>query len=155
MLLIDNEFLPQAIAFITTAQRRIDIATFKAEITSKPRGRRLQIFFDELIKKREQGLQVNFLLNWNDEKRACPACNLSTIRELKQHKINIRVLPNNRCCRAKILIADQDKAILGSHNLSVKSCHNNFEASYLVLDPVSVARLSAIFERVFLTASSQ
>jgi len=150
MILIDNEFLPQAQAFITTAQRRVDIATFKAEITSKPRGRRLRSFFDELFRKREQGLQINFLINWNYERRACPLSNLSAIRELKNHKINIRILPNNRCCHAKILIADQDKAIVGSHNLSVKSCHNNFEASYLVLDPVNVARLSAVYERVFL-----
>ena len=152
MLLIDNEFLPQAIAFITTAQRRIDIATFKAEITSKPRGRRLHIFFDNLFEKKSQGVQINFLINWNDERRACPLANLSAIRELKNHKINVKILPNNRCCHAKIIIADQDKAIVGSHNLSVKSCHNNFEASYLVLDPVNVARLSAVFERVFLSA---
>lgn len=152
MLLIDNEFLPQAIAFITTAQRRIDIATFKAEITSKPRGRRLRIFFDTLIKKREAGLEINFLINWNEDRRAVPACNLSTIRELKNHKINVRILPNNRCCHAKILIADQDKAIIGSHNLSIKGCHNNFEASYVVLNQVNVARLSAVYERVFLNA---
>lgn len=152
MLLIDNEFLPQAIAFITTAQKRIDIATFKAEITSKPRGRRLRIFFDNLFEKKSQGLQINFLINWNDERRAIPLSNISAIHEMKRHKINVRILQNNRCCHAKILIADQDKAILGSHNLSVKSCHNNFEASYLVLDPVSVARLSAVFERTFINA---
>ena len=150
MLLIDNEFLPQAIAFITTAQRRIDIATFKAEMTSKPRGRRLRSFFDTLIKKREQGLQVNFLINWNEQRRAVPLANLTTIRELKNHKINVKILPHNRCCHAKIIIADQDKAIIGSHNLSIKSCHNNFEMSYLVLNPVNVARISAVFERVFL-----
>jgi len=150
MLLIDNEFLPQAIAFITTAQKRIDIATFKAETTDKPRGRRLRSFFDTLIKKREAGVQVNFLINWNDKRRAVPLCNLTTIRELKNHKINVKILPHNRCCHAKIIIADQDKAIIGSHNLSVKSCHNNFEMSYLVLDPVNVARISAVFERVFL-----
>ena len=152
MLLFDNEFLPQAIAFITTAQKRIDIATFKAEITSKPRGQRLRLFFDTLFKKKSQGLQIHFLINWNEDKRACPLSNLSAIHELKNHKIPVRILQNNRCCHAKIIIADQDKAIIGSHNLSVKSCHNNFEASYLIQDPVSVARLSVIFERTFINA---
>lgn len=152
MLLIDNKFLPQAIALISTADYRIDIATFKAEIISKPRGRRLRTFFDTLIKKREAGVQINFLINWNTEKRACPLSNLSAIHELKNHKINVRILPNNRCCHAKIIIVDQDKAIVGSHNLSVKSCHNNFEASYLVLNPVAVARLSVVFVRTFLNA---
>ena len=150
MLLVDNEFLEQAIAFITTAQRRIDIATFKAEITSKPRGRRLHIFFETLIKRREAGVQINFLINWNEERRACPACNISTIQELKRHKVNVRILPNNRCCHAKILIADQNKAIVGSHNLSIKACHNNFEVSYIILEPVAVARLSAVYDHVIM-----
>jgi len=150
MILIDNEFLPQAVALIESAHKRIDIATFKAEITSKPRGTRLRRFFDILFEKKSQGLQVNFLINWHTERRVVPLTNLFAIRELKRHKCNVRTLRNDRCCHAKIIIVDQDKAILGSHNLSVKSCHNNFEASYLVLDPVSVARLSAVYEHTIL-----
>lgn len=153
MLLIDEEFLPQATALIGMARRRIDIATFKAEIISKPRGRRLRIFFDTLFQKREAGLQINFLINWNDDRRAVPACNISTIHELKRRLIFPRVLPDNRCCHAKILIVDQNKAIIGSHNLSVRSCHYNFEASYLVMDPVSVARLSGVFEHALLAST--
>ena len=154
MLLVDNEFLEQAIAFITTAQRRLDIATFKAEITSKRRGRRLSFFFDELFKKREAGLQINFLINWNEDKHAVPACNRFAIQELKRHKINTRILRNNRCCHAKIIIVDQSKAIIGSHNLSVKSCHNNFETSYIILDPVNVARLSSVYEHTLLNSTA-
>lgn len=150
MLLIDNDFLPQATALISASHRRIDIATFKAEITSKPRGQRLRHFFDILFEKKSQGLQVNFLINWNTERRAMPPTNIFVIQELKRHKCNVRILRHDRCCHAKIIIVDQDKAILGSHNLSIKSCHNNFEASYLVLDPVSIARISAVYENTLL-----
>jgi len=152
MILVDEDFLPQAVALVSTAKKRIDISTFKAEITSKPRGRRLRCFFDCLFEKREAGLQINFLLNWNKDHRAVPLCNISTIRELKNHKINVRILPNDRCSHAKIIIADQDKAIIGSHNLSVKSCHNNFEISYLDFNPGSVARLCKAYDHTFLTA---
>ena len=146
MLLIDQDFLPQATALISMATSRIDLSTFKAEITSKPRGRRLRLFFDTLFRKREAGVQINFLLNWNDVRHAAPLCNLATILELKRHKINVQILPNNRCCHAKVIIVDKDRAIIGSHNLSIASCHNNFEASYLVLEKVSVTRLSAVFD---------
>lgn len=146
MILIDQDFLPQATALISMAQRRIDLATFKAEITSKPRGQRLRLFFDTLFEKRAAGLQINFLLNWNDNRRVVPLCNLATILELKRRKINVRILPNNRCCHAKVIIVDQDKAIIGSHNLSIAGCHNNFEVSYIIRDLVSVARLSSVFE---------
>jgi len=146
MILLNQDFLPQAIALISMATRRIDLSTFKAEITSKPRGRRLRLFFDTLFAKRAAGLEVNFLLNWNEARRAAPLCNLATILDLKRHKINVRILPNNRCCHAKIIIVDKDKAIIGSHNLSITSCHNNFEASYIIRDRVSVDRLSSAFE---------
>lgn len=152
MLLVDQDFLPQATALIDTAKRRIDVSTFKAEITSKPRGRRLHIFFDTLFKKRESGVIINFLINWNKYRRVIPLTNLSVIRELKNHKINVRILPDGRCCHAKIIIVDQDKAIIGSHNLSVRSCHYNFEVSYLLYDPISVARLSGAFGHTLLGA---
>jgi len=152
MILFDEEFLPQAIALITSAKERIDIATFKAEITTKPRGLRLRQFFQLLIDKKSQGLIVNFLINWNDERRVVPMANLYAIRYLKEHKINVMILRGGRCCHAKILLVDRDRAIIGSHNLSVRSCHNNFEVSYLLEDPASVARLSAVYDRALLEA---
>ena len=152
MLLIDQDFLPQAIALLGMAKGRIDIATFKAEITSLPRGRRLRQFFDKLFKKRDQGVEINFLINWHTEKRVVPLTNLFVIHELKRHKINVRILPDNRCCHAKILIVDRHIAIIGSHNLSVKSCHNNFEVSYLIQNPADIARLCAVFDHALLTA---
>jgi len=131
------------------ATKHIDIATFKAEINSKPRGRRLRLFFDTLFRKYWDGVEVRFLINWNDKQRAVPRTNGIVIRELKARKIEVRKLPGNRCCHAKILLVDQKRAIIGSHNLSVKSCHNNFEVSYLVTEPVSVGRLSGVFEHTW------
>lgn len=154
MLLIDQEFLQQARSLISTARRRIDISTFKAEITSRPRGRALRCFFDELFKKHDQGVEVNFLLNWNTDRRAVPLTNRYVIQELKRRKINVRILPDNRCCHAKILIVDRHIAIVGSHNLSVRGCHNNFETSYLIHDPASVARLTAAFDHVFINSKT-
>ena len=55
------------------------------------------------------------------------------------------MLPERICCHAKIIIVDQSKAIVGSHNLGVKSCHYNFEMSYLIMDPIQVALLSNVF----------
>jgi len=150
MILIDEEYLPQAIALISSAQSRIDIATFKAEITSKPRGQRLRDFFRILCEKKSQGVQINFLISWNDERRIVPMANLYAIQELKKHKINVRILRDDRCCHAKIILVDRDRAIIGSHNLSVRSCHNNFEVSYLILDPANIARLAAVYERTLL-----
>lgn len=139
---------------IDTAKSSVDISTFKAEITSKPRGKRLLAFFEKLYEKKSQGVRVRFLINSNDDRRVTPKSNPCAINNLKNHKIDVRTLYHNRCCHAKILLVDTDKAIVGSHNLSVKSCHNNFEVSYLIVEPVNVCYLQAIFDKVFLNAKT-
>jgi len=145
MLLIDQDFLPQATSLIKMATSHICISTFKAEISIKPRGHRVHLFFDTLFAKRKEGIKVDFLLNWNSEHRAVPQCNMATLLELKKQKINIRILPNNRCCHAKIIMVDKSKAIVGSHNLSIASCTKNFEVSYLITNDVSIYRLASVF----------
>jgi len=149
LILTDNEFLPQAKALVESAEKSIDISTFKAEITTKPRGLALLHFFKALLQKAKEGVRVRFLINWNNDRRSCPKTNLYVITELKKANIRIRHLRNNRCCHAKAIIVDKKKLIIGSHNLSVKSCHNNFEISYVVSDPEEVINLSSVFESSF------
>lgn len=146
LLLKDNEFLPQAKALIETAKRSIDISTFKAEITAKSRGLALSQFFKTLVQKAKNGVRVRFLINWNHDRKSCPKTNLYVITELKKANIKVRHLKNNRCCHAKTIVVDKEKAILGSHNLSVKSCHNNFEISYVLPDIEAISTLSSVFE---------
>ena len=152
LLLTDNEFLPQARALVESAQRSIDISTFKAEITTKPRGLALLHFFKALLLSAKEGVRIRFLINWNNERRSCPKTNLYVITELKKLGVDVRHLKNNRCCHAKAIIVDKRKAILGSHNLSVKSCHNNFEISYVVSSPEEVTSLASVFEASFMDA---
>ena len=152
LLLTDNEFLPQAKAVIETAKRSIDISTFKAELTTKPRGSTLAQFFKLLLQKAKEGVRVRFLINWNTDRRCCPKTNLYVITELRKANISVRHLRNNRCCHAKAIIIDKEKAIIGSHNLSVKSCHNNFELSYVVQDRESIESIASVFEASFLDA---
>lgn len=146
LLLKDNEFLPQAKALVESAKKSIDISTFKAEITTKPRGLALSQFFKAIIQKAKEGVRVRFLLNWNHDRKSCPKTNLYVITELKKANIKVRHLKNNRCCHAKAIIIDKEKAILGSHNLSVKSCHNNFELSYVLPDPEAISNLASVFD---------
>lgn len=146
LLLKDNEFLPQAKALVESATKSIDISTFKAEITAKPRGKALSLFFKTILEKAKEGVKVRFLINWNNDRKCCPKTNLFVITELKKANIKVKHLKYNRCCHAKTIIIDKEKAIVGSHNLSVKSCHNNFEISYLIADPESISQLSSVYD---------
>ncbi len=148
-LIIDNQYLPQAQALISEAQQEISIATFKLEINEKPKGRNLKQFFEQLVQKSRSGIRVRILFNWHDDRRSVAKTNYSASITLKNAGCDVRYLKNNRCCHAKMLLVDRKKAIIGSHNLSVRSCANNFEISYIIPDPESVAYLTKVFESSF------
>ena len=145
MLIIDNQYLNQAIALIKQALKEITISTFKIERSEKPKGRKIQELFDALIKKRESGVKVKLLFNWHKDEKSIARTNRPTGAYLKNHGIEIRYLKNNRCCHAKSMIVDNEKAIIGSHNLSVRSLSSNFEISYLITDESEAKNLTSVF----------
>ena len=152
MILHDENFLPMAFQLIHNANRSICISTFKAEITHKKRGMELVILFEELIRKKRQGVDVKFIINYHADQRLIPKTNIYVINYLKDNDIEVRSLRLKRCNHAKIVMVDTEQAIIGSHNLSVKSVNNNFEVSYLVKSIVDVCYLQSVFDTVWLSA---
>jgi phosphatidylserine/phosphatidylglycerophosphate/cardiolipin synthase-like enzyme len=150
LLVVDNQFIGIAQTLVEQARHEICLTTFKLEISDKPRGRTLKRFFDTLVQKIKAGVKVRILFNWHDDRRSVAKTNLPASRFLKQSGAQVRYLKNNRCCHAKLLLIDRAKALLGSHNLSIKSCENNFELSYLIPDPETVRQLSDVFEHSFM-----
>lgn len=148
-VLVDDAFLTTAAQLVAEAKKSICISTFKAEITPKPRGRRLSNFFELVFEKARQGISVRFIINKTSMRGAIPLSNALAINALYLHGIPVHCLPNNRCCHAKILIVDNDSAIIGSHNLSVKSCNYNFELSYLIKDTYVVNIIQKTFDRTW------
>ena len=153
-LLIDEQFLLTAINLVSTAQKSIYISTFKAELTTKPRGRRLNQFFDIVIKKSRFGLDVRFLISKTENYGHIPITNAVAIRELKANKVKVRHLRNSRLCHAKVIIVDGTTVILGSHNLSIKSCHNNFEVSLLTSCQGITKRLHNLYVSIWENAKT-
>ena len=145
-LLLDERFLKEAVELISKAEKRIYITTFKAEITTKPRGRALAAFFALVCEKATLGVDTRLILNIVSKTGSVPITNRYAMQELPKQGVPVRYLPNNRICHAKIIIVDDIAAIIGSHNLSVKSCHNNFEVSYILQDSYLVGQLIGIFE---------
>jgi len=144
-LLTNEQFLPAATDLIAAAKKSIFISTFKAELTTKPRGKRLMAFFNILLEKARLGLDVRFLISKREGYGHIPLTNLFAVRELKEKRVQVRHLRHSRTCHAKILIIDGELAILGSHNLGIKSCHSNFEVSLCIDDPHIAGQLQGIY----------
>ncbi len=148
-VLHDEQFLPAALDLIGNAKKRIYISTFKAELTTKPRGRRLSKLFALLTAQAADGLDVRLLISKREDYGHIPLTNLFAVRHLKVNKIKVRHLRQNRLCHAKLILVDDYAAILGSHNLSIRSCHNNFEISYSLRNIYVVAHLYKIYGDVW------
>lgn len=152
LLILDEQFIGQAIEAVRQAKKEICICSFKIEITEKPAGKKLKEFFEALSNRAADGVKIRILFNWRANEKSVPRTNKPTAIILKNQKMDLRYLTQDRCCHAKILIIDRARAIIGSHNLSVRSISSNFEVSYLLPDPESVAELQSIFDTIFSTA---
>jgi len=144
-ILKDENFLKAAGRIVADARHFIYISTFKLELSTKRRGKQLADFFDLLGEKARSNVEVRILTNTQLEQNHVPHTNHYAIKELKEKGINFRYLPNNRIVHAKLLLIDNGPAILGSHNLSINSCHKNLELSYVINDKWSILSLQATF----------
>ena len=148
-VLHDEQFLPAALKLVLNAKKRIYISTFKAEFITKPRGRRLKELFDTLVDYADLGLDIRLLISKRENYGHIPITNLHAVRYLKDNKVKVRHPRNGQLCHAKLILVDDYAAILGSHNLSVRSCNSNFEISYRLNDIYVVAHLYKIYGDVW------
>ena len=148
-LLIDEAFLPAAKNLISKAQKNIWITTFKAEITTVKRGAKLYNFFEILFEKAAAGININFMINQINNRGTIPSTNFCAIMDLQKHGIKVRQPRLSRVYHSKVILVDNAEAIIGSHNLSVKSCHNNFECSIYNNDTFIVEALRDHLERLW------
>jgi cardiolipin synthase len=147
MIIKDNEYLGMALALVNSAKAKIWISTFKVERTEKPRGRKIETLFAALAERAKAGVKVCVLFNWHDDKKSIARTNQSAGQWLKSNGIEVKHLRNNRCCHAKILSVDDEKAIIGSHNWSVRSLESNFEISCVLEDKDALGKLNGVFAR--------
>jgi len=150
-ILKDEEFLPAAKKLINQARTAVFISSFKIELSTKRRGAKLAEIFYLLKDKARDGLDVRVLTNKQNEQGYVPHTNAYVINYLKKNRVSVKCLPNNRICHAKMIIVDNEAAIIGSHNLSIKSCHNNFEMALLATDLIIVSTLKGYFISGWLT----
>jgi phosphatidylserine/phosphatidylglycerophosphate/cardiolipin synthase-like enzyme len=149
MVILDNNFLAIATPLIINSKEEILLSSFKLEFTDRPRGKNLYNFFLALFAARARGVKVSVLFNWHADRKSVAKTNFNAGCELKNKNITVKFLPNNRCCHSKLLIIDDEFALVGSHNLSVKSTTENFEISYLVTEKPEIKNLKEIYYKIF------
>lgn len=145
----NEEYLAAAEPMILEARRRIDICTFKFEISRRADARGLNRLIQALYSMSSSRVSVKVLLNITGRRGTLSRLNLAAGRILQVHNIDVRYLPDNRCQHAKILLVDKCQGIIGSHNWSYRSMTENFEASVAIYHAGLLARLQAHFEKIW------
>jgi len=138
-VLVDNEYITRATEIISQAKSEILLSTFKIQSGTNKRTQILREMVDLLVEKLKQGVRVLLLINWKESRKGVPKTNEPVANLLRASGADVRYLKQGRCCHAKILLVDNSKVILGSHNWSAASLQENFEIS-LFIESAELAR---------------
>jgi len=138
-VLVDHEYITKATEIISQAKSEILLSTFKIQSGTNKRTQILREMVDLLVEKLRQGVRVLLLMNWKENRKGVPKTNEPVANLLRAAGADVRYLKQGRCCHAKILLVDNSKLILGSHNWSAASLQENFEMS-LFIESAELAR---------------
>ena len=148
--LIPDEKIAASMRYlIAAAKSEILISTFKIQRPTRRRALALGSLLDLVCERSKAGVQVRFLMNWNDTFKGVAKTNAPVASAFRAAGIDVRYLQNTRCAHAKILICDRKAMIIGSHNWSVQAFTLNFELSILIEDDVAVKSAIEIYSGAF------
>jgi len=100
---------------------------------------------DALVTAARRGVQVRIIVS--------PSADFATeVAALTDSGVNIR-LSSSLYIHAKLIVADGERAFIGSQNLSATSLDQNRELGIIVDDPVNLARLTRTFAVDFRAAA--
>ena len=126
----------QLLALVSGARVSLDLY---AEVLRDPE------VLDALADAAERGIRVRIIIS--------PSADFATeIEELAASGVEIR-LSRSLYIHAKLIVADGERAFIGSQNLSATSLDQNRELGIIVDDPVNLARLTRTFAVDFRAAA--
>jgi len=125
----NEEYLAAALGVLGLARAKVDICTYKFELSKSVEARPLNTLIDELYTLAAAGKKIRVLLNTTGARSGLTRINEHAARVLQEHNIDVRTLPDGRCQHAKIILVDGCLGIIGSHNWSPKSMVKNFEVA--------------------------
>jgi phosphatidylserine/phosphatidylglycerophosphate/cardiolipin synthase-like enzyme len=148
-LLVAREYLSRVPAILENARFSIKAVQFVVQVRGKSAKMNSRELCIKLAAKVRDGVKVQALLNSAGGGWRAPALNRQAARWLKDRGVEVRTLGSSRTCHAKLLIIDQEVAIIGSHNWTPYALERNFEVSVLVRDVGCVGRLAQHFDQLW------
>ena len=145
----NEQFVAVAQGILGLARQRVDICTYKFEISQRTDARDLNSLIGTLYALVVIDVHVRVLLSITGKRAGLSRLNANTGKTLLAHGIDVRYLPDNRCQHAKMLLVDNCMGIIGSHNWSPKSMTENFEVSVAINHAGYLEEIQKHFDKIW------
>lgn len=145
----NEEFLGVVHAILRQTIKTIDICTYKFEISKNKSTRGLNELIKTLTLVAGRGIAIRILLETNARRNGVSRYNLYAAGILKKSGIRCKTLPHNRCQHAKLILVDDEIAVIGSHNWTPKSITSNYEISVVIRDRAALENTKEHFDKIW------
>lgn len=145
----NEEYLAAALGILDLARVKVDICTYKFELSERIDARPLNSLVHRLYDLASNKILVRVLLNTTGRRSGLARINENASRTLKKHGLEVRTLRDGRCQHAKMLLVDGCLGIIGSHNWSRRSMTDNFEVSVMIQAPQYLVQIQEHFEKIW------
>ena len=136
--IIGKEFAGKVIPLIKSAQKTIDIIVYDWRFYPDQIGSEIQRFNQALIKANRMNIKIRAVTN-----------SFSTISVFKKQKVQMKKPFTKGLMHTKLMIIDNEIAILGSHNYTMNAFTINNEVSVIIRDKEAVERLKKYFNNMW------
>jgi len=138
--IIGKQFPQKVIPLIDAAKRSIDIVVFDWRWYPQDPGASVQLFNQALVRAVRRGVKIRAIAN-NDE----------IINTLKSVGIEAKKLLSKKLVHVKLMILDNQKVVVGSHNYTQSAFQMNFELSVLLDEPLNISDFFSFFNNLFMS----
>jgi len=136
--IIGKEFPKKVIPLIEKAEKSIFIIVYDWRWYPDQIGSAIQKFNNAIITLSKKNKEIKVITNR-------PYIN----KVLKQLNIKVHTINTSKTLHTKLMIIDNEIAILGSHNYSMNAFTINYEVSVIIQDEKVVERFKSYFENLW------
>ena len=137
-LLHDDAFISKAIECVKKAKKRVYICAYAWRWYENNPEKQIQKFNYEIARKSALGIDIRAIVNQRTQATA-----------LQGYGISTKIFPTERQMHTKALLIDDDRLIIGSHNLTERGTAENYEISVLVRDRETCMLFAEYFEKMY------
>lgn len=132
-------------AALISAKKHIYICTYVTVLNFKKKNDLVHILFIILKQKLAAGIDVRFIIDHPRKHRTNYHATKFLIRRLQTWRFPFWCAPERTTCHAKVVLIDDSKVFIGSHNLAKSSFRNPLEMSLELEDPETCKKVKQWF----------